>query len=108
MLFDARIARGQDTYRAYRFPFTGTPRGRPAVAASGRTVYASFNGSTELRSWEVLAGDAPDALQAVKSARRSGFETRIRLDASARYVAVRAKDAAGNELGTSRAIRPQS
>ncbi len=106
MLFDARIARGQDTYRAYRHPWSATPRGRPAVAAAGRTVYASFNGATNVATWDVLAGNAPDALQPVKSGRRSGFETRIRLDASARYVAVRAKDAGGAELGTSRAIRP--
>jgi hypothetical protein len=109
MLFDARIARGQDTYRAYRFPFAGTPAGAPALAATdgGRTVYASFNGATELRRWEVLAGDSPDALTRVGTAARRGFETRIRVRDTAAYVAVRAKDADGKVLGTSKAIRPE-
>jgi hypothetical protein len=107
MIFDGRIARGQDTYRAYRFPWEGRPANAPAVAAEdgGRSVYASYNGATALRSWEVLAGDAPNALQPVATARRSGFETRIRLRAPARYVAVRAKDAAGQVLGTSEPVR---
>jgi hypothetical protein len=109
MLFDARIARGQDTYRAYRFAFTGTPRGAPAIAAEdgGRTVYASFNGATALSSWELLAGSSRDALQPVASAPRRGFETRIRVRNRAAYVAVRAKDAAGQVLGTSKAVRPE-
>ena len=109
MLFDARIARGQDTYRAYRFAFAGTPGDAPALAAAdgGRTVYASFNGATELRSWEVLAGDLPDALAPVATAARRGFETRIRVRKAAAYVAVRAKDAEGKVLGTSKAIRPE-
>jgi arylsulfotransferase ASST len=110
MLFDARIARGQDTYRAYRFPFTGTPQGAPAVAAQdgGRSVYASWNGATEVARWEVLAGDAPDALSASGSAARSGFETRIRRPTAASYVAVRALDAGGAVLGTSKAVRSRS
>jgi hypothetical protein len=109
MLFDARIARGQDTYRAYRFPFTGTPGDAPAVAATdgGRNVYASFNGATALSSWEVLAGSSPDALAPVATARRRGFETRIRVRNGAAYVAVRAKDGEGQVLGTSKAIRPK-
>jgi hypothetical protein len=109
MLYDARIARGQDTYRAYRFAFDGTPAGRPAVAAEdgGRTVYASFNGATRLAAWEVLAGDSPSALEPVATANRRGFETRIHVTSTARYVAVRAKDAAGNELGVSEAVQPK-
>ena len=109
MLFDARIARGQDTYRAYRFAFAGTPGDAPALAATdgGRTVHASFNGATGLRSWEVLAGDSPDSLTPVATAARRGFETRIRVRDAAAYVAVRAKDAEGKVLGTSKAIRPE-
>ena len=105
VLFDARIARGQDTYRAYRFPWVGTPSVRPAIAATngGRNVYASWNGATQVARWEVLAGDSEATLAAAGSARRSGFETRIRTAGGA-FVAVRALDAAGKVLGTSRAI----
>jgi hypothetical protein len=106
VLFDARLARGSDTYRAYRLPWSATPPGRPAVAASdgGRTVYASFNGATNVAVWDVFSGDAPDALAVAGSARRSGFETRVRTRGPARYVAVRAKDASGAVIGTSRTI----
>jgi hypothetical protein len=108
VLFDARLARGSDTYRAYRLPWRGTPDGRPAVVATdgGRTVYASFNGATDVATWEILAGRSPDALAVVASGRRSGFETRLHAPAPAPYVAVRAKDASGAVIGTSSAIRP--
>jgi hypothetical protein len=102
LLWDARIERGEDTYRAYRFPFTGTPTTGPAVAIRGRDVYASYNGATKLASWDVLAGDSAGALKKVASARRSGFETRIRMPARAAYVVVQAKDAGGNLIGTTK------
>ena len=105
VLFDARIARGQDTYRAYRFPWAGTPTVRPAIAATsgGREVYASWNGATQVARWEVLAGASETTLAPAGSAARSGFETRIRTAGGA-FVAVRALDAAGNVLGVSRTI----
>ena len=57
-IFDARIARGQDTYRAYRFPWVGTP----ARAAVGRVDLGRAQRLRELercdagREWQVLAG----------------------------------------------------
>jgi hypothetical protein len=104
-VFDARIARGQDTYRAYRFPWVGTPAAQPAVAASsgGRSVYASWNGATQVAGWQVLAGASPTTLAPAGSAPRSGFETTIRT-AGAAFVAVQALDASGAVLGTSNAI----
>lgn len=108
ILWDARIERGEDTYRAYRFPFKGTPTTKPAVALKGRDVFASYNGATELRSWDVLAGDSADDLEKVASGRRTGFETRIRLDKAPRYVAVEAKDGSGKVIGTSEPVRAGS
>jgi hypothetical protein len=107
ILFDARIARGQDTYRAYRFPWVGVPSSPPSVAATdgGRNVYASWNGATQVARWEVLTGATAESLSPAGSAARSGFETRIRTSGGA-YVAVRALDAQGNVIGTSRAIQP--
>jgi hypothetical protein len=104
-VFDARIARGQDTYRAYRFPWIGAPASPPSIAqtSGGRTVYASWNGATQVARWEVLAGASASSLAPAGSAARSGFETRISSRGGA-YVAVRALDADGNVLGTSRAI----
>jgi hypothetical protein len=104
-IFDARIARGQDTYRAYRFPWVGVPSAPPSIAqtSGGKTVYASWNGATQVARWEVLAGASAGSLAPVGSAARSGFETRITSPGGA-FVAVRALDGAGNVLGTSKAI----
>jgi hypothetical protein len=55
--------------------------------------------------WEVLGGDSRAALAVIAAGPRHGFETGLSAPA-ARYVAVRALDAAGTVLGTSRTIRP--
>jgi hypothetical protein len=110
IVFDARFAGANDgSYRAMRADWVGMPATRPSAAAQRResrvAVWASWNGATEVAAWEVLAGDSPDALVAVASEPRSGFETALSAPAS-RYVAVRALDASGTVLGTSRTIRP--
>ncbi len=108
-LFDARLARGSDTYRAYREAWHGSPRGNPAVAArrnaNGMTVWASWNGATEVASWNVLAGDAPGALEKAGSGPRKGFETQVDVDRAGRYVAVEAVDGSGKVLGRSKPIK---
>jgi len=107
LLFDGRVARGNDTYRAYRMPWTGTPVTPPKLAATtkgGQTVVkASWNGATQVARWDVLgAGGA-----VVGSAARSGFETSITVPAQA-SVAVRALDASGAALASSAAVKPGS
>jgi hypothetical protein len=106
MLFDARfVDRDNDTYRAYRFPWIGRPAAPPRVTASGSTVYASWNGATEVRRWRLLAGPSPDALESIASAPRRGFETAIALEEAQPFVVVEALDASGTVLGRSRAIQ---
>jgi hypothetical protein len=107
LLFDGRVARGNDTYRAYRMPWTGTPVTPPKLAATTKggqtTVKASWNGATQVARWDVLgAGGA-----VVGSAARSGFETSITVPAQA-SVAVRALDASGNALASSATVKPGS
>jgi Arylsulfotransferase (ASST) len=109
IVFDARFARaGDGTYRAIRAAWTGLPVTRPDVAAQRRgdrvAVWASWNGATEVARWEVLAGDAPDTLAVSASAPRRSFETALSAPGRPRYVAVRALDAAGAVLGTSRTV----
>jgi Arylsulfotransferase (ASST) len=107
MVFDARFVGANSSYRAYRFPWTGTPADAPAVAAStsGSTtnVYVSWNGATQVSSWRVLAGSAANALQAVVTTTKEGFETQIPINAEP-YVAVQALDAAGRALATSTVV----
>jgi hypothetical protein len=108
LLFDAHLPAHTQSYRSFRFPWTGTPTHRPAIAfqaapGGADTVYASWNGSTQVSSWRVLAGPAPTSLAAVAQAPRSGFETAVALPAgsAAPYVAVEALDAAGRTLAVS-------
>jgi hypothetical protein len=106
-LFDAHFPSGDQSYRDYRFPWTGTPAHRPAFALSRttaglRTAYASWNGSTLVARWNVLVGPSESALSAVAEAPRAGFETAIPISAPAAgsYITVQALDASGNVLAT--------
>jgi hypothetical protein len=110
LLFDAHMHGSYESYRGYRFPWTGTPASVPQIAASGVSngrvkVFASWNGDTRTATWRVLAGGSAQTLAPVASAARSGFETAIVTPRTAPYVAVQALDASGAVLGTSRAIR---
>lgn len=112
LLYDAHWHGSYQSYRAYRFPWTGTPAAPPAIAlAPGASagapvsVYASWNGATGVASWRVLAGPTPTQLSPVASAPKSGFETTIAAPASAPCFAVQALDAAGAVLGTSQTLK---
>jgi hypothetical protein len=98
------------SYRALRQPWVGRPAEPPAVAAvgvsgGGTAVYASWNGATEVATWEVLGGPDASRLRPLGRAPRTGFETVIRVTGPARSVAVRALDANGVVLGQSEATR---
>ena len=101
------------SYRALKYPWTGHPTDLPAVAAkrgtgAEMTVYASWNGATEVASWDVLAGPDRTHLATVTSAPKHGFETAIHATSNEPYVAVQALDANGAVLATSPVITPRS
>jgi Arylsulfotransferase (ASST) len=101
------------SYRALKYPWTGHPTDLPAVAAqrgtgAAMTVYASWNGATEVASWNVLAGPDRTHLETVTSGPKHGFETAIHATSNEPYVAVQALDANGAVLATSPVITPRS
>jgi hypothetical protein len=105
LLFDARLPPHSRSYRYFRFPWSGHPTDRPAAVAERTSeeeleVYASWNGATEVSSWEVLAGPRPDQMEPLGSVPRNGFETAMVVQSPHPYVAVRAKDRSGQALGT--------
>jgi hypothetical protein len=104
-VLDARLPDASFSYRALRFPWHGRPAELPAVAVqqgdADTTVYASWNGATEVATWVVLGGDSPDALMALGSRPRMGFETAIVVLGRPRLVAVRAIDGSGAVLAQS-------
>jgi hypothetical protein len=96
--FEMKLPYG-DTYRAYRFPWGGRPGDKPAVALESGTVYASWNGKSDVASWEVRDGDTVVAHHVW-----SGLETAIPLTGSHDKVTVRALDASGRTIGVSGAV----
>jgi hypothetical protein len=114
LLFDGHLHGSYQSYRTYRFPWTGTPSTAPAIAAvtahagGSATVYASWNGATQVASWRVLAGPSSTQLAPVATASRTGFETAIATPGGVGptiYVAVQALEASGAVLGTSSVIK---
>lgn len=107
LLLDAHFPAGDQSYRDFRFAWTGTPSHPPAFAlarGSGATstVYASWNGATQVAGWRVLAGSSPTKLRALAEGQRTGFESAIVLPAGATgpYVTVQALGVGGSVLAT--------
>ncbi len=109
LIFNERFPESVMSYRAYRLPWTGYPDEKPAIAISAEepdllTIYASWNGATEIASWQILAGPYHDRLTPLTSAPKTGFETAMTVRTNALYIAARALNAKGTVLGTSTAV----
>jgi hypothetical protein len=116
VLLDGTLGKNVQDFRTYLFPWSGQPSTAPAIAvqttAAGASVYASWNGATEVASWQVVqepaggggSSSSSASLAPLTTAARSGFQTTIPVSASAgTYVAARALSATGQVLGTSAA-----
>jgi arylsulfotransferase ASST len=108
LLLDARLPDPDTSYRAYVEPWIGTPFFPPSGAArkaKGKTtIYASWDGATQVVSWTVLAGPNAKHLTNVATHTKSDFETSIRLAHSYKVYKLQALDSKGHVLGTSRAF----
>ena len=110
LLFEAHFPPNGESYRAFRFPWSGHPSEDPAVAVERRAddevvLYASWNGATDVAAWEVLAGPSPGRLESLGSVPRDGFETAMLAQTAGPCVAVRAKERSDRVLGTSAPVR---
>ena len=110
VVFDATLPPHDDSYRAYRFRWSGRGAGRPAIAVetgkgAASTVYASWNGDTRTARWRLVGGINADHLRTVGvSKARTGFETAIGVRTPPPLLAVQALDARGRVLATSAAV----
>ena len=109
VLFDATLGRNVQNFRTYLAPWTRHAEEHPVARVTGGagalSVAASWNGATEVASWQVLAGSSPSSLSVAASAPRGGFQTSIAVKSSAAYVAVQALNSAGAVIGTSAAVK---
>jgi hypothetical protein len=109
VVLDARLPDNTFSYRAYRAEWHGRPAEQPAVAleAAGggaTTVYASWNGATDVAVWVVLGGDTASELAPLGSRPWAGFETAIVVPGRPALMAVRALDGSGATLTQSTPI----
>jgi hypothetical protein len=105
-IFTGSLPLGTSSYRAFRFPWIGSPSTRPALATSIQSngtvaLYVSWNGATQVAAWRATGGVRPGALGSLARAYRTGFETKIVLPSAPRYLAVQALNARGKVIGTS-------
>jgi hypothetical protein len=109
LLLDGSMSKGAPSYRAYTEHWAGRPAELPAAAArhrsGGATIYASWNGATDVAYWTVLAGTVSSSLTDIASARRTGFETPIAVRNTGPYFAVQPHDAAGHPLSRSAPVK---
>jgi len=111
-LFDALLP-GAQTYRAYRFAWSGRPATRPT--ATGRhhgrgkkrksTVHAIWNGATSVARWRILAGRSARHLRAVRTVSWNGLDTQATIPGAPREVVVAALDRSGHVVGRSKPTR---
>ncbi len=94
------------SYRATVEQWVGLPLSPPVGAArktgGETTVYASWNGATQVVSWRVLAGPSTGRLTVVATRAKSGFETAIPVSQSYKSFEVEALGPGGRAIGASR------
>jgi hypothetical protein len=109
VVFDAKFNGPNASYRVFRLPWTGTPSGRPSVAARvyhGQvSVSVSWNGTTVTHRWRVLGGSSAKKLSQIGDYRKTYFQTTIKTHKSPRYVQVQSISAAGKVLGSSAVVK---
>jgi hypothetical protein len=111
LLYDGNLPRDDGSYRTFRYRWQGDPQTRPKLAvqltsSSKVAAFASWNGATAVRRWQLLAGPGEDKLRPVGSVPATGFETEIDADRAGQVFAVRALDSHGHVLARSEAVPP--
>jgi hypothetical protein len=113
LLLDGVFPEPDLTYRATAIAqWVGVPLYPPSGAvreSNGKTtVYASWNGATQVVAWRVLAGSSANNLAVGATAARSGFETAIPVARSYKVFVVEALGSKGGVIGRSRQFRAGS
>jgi hypothetical protein len=110
VLMNGQLPMGDQSYRAFTYDWTGQPKDQPAVvvkanAARAAAVYVSWNGATEVDTWQVYAGKRESSLSVVATQPRASFETVIAADSTGPYFMVTAHDASGKQIGQSAVVK---
>jgi hypothetical protein len=104
ILLDVELPKGGMNYRALRAPWVGRPTTQPRIVARHGSAFVSWNGATEVRTWELLAGSSSGALSPAERKPKAGFETAFTLPSGTKAARVVALDRSGKQLGHSTVI----
>jgi hypothetical protein len=106
--FDATLPDRGQNYRVFRFPWIGRPTEPPTLVARSEggvtRLYTSWNGATEVASWELRTGRRASALTTTLRQPRQGFETSLPAPPGTAYAEAVALDKTGKPIGRSRPI----
>ena len=110
-LFELTFDQSYVSYRAFRFPWQGTPSTLPALAykiVNGTlTLGYSWNGATEVASYQVYGGNSLQSLHLIQENPKTDFETQSQfsnLPTGECYFQVAAMDANSKEMARSQII----
>ncbi len=110
LLYEVQLPPVDESYRARRAVWVGKPLSRPSIRVhrtGGKvTLLVSWNGATQVSSWQVLGGPGRKKLKSIKRVSPRGFETTIRFRSKNAKFEVVALDVKGKRLGSSRLVGP--
>ncbi len=97
------------SYRTDRYQWYGQPTTPPSIwvsrpASRPATVYASWNGATNVAFWRVRAGPTPAAQAVIGQFPKTSFETAMTIANVEPYFSVQALEQNGHVLGTSAVV----
>ncbi len=111
VLFELSFDSPYVSYRAFRFPWQGFPDTLPELAFTvekdGITLGYSWNGATEVASYQVFGGSSPETLSLIEEKPKIDFETQTHLTNTPDdecYFQVAAQDKDGAELARSQVV----
>ena len=108
IVFDAKLHGANSSYRAYRMPWLGKPRGPVAIdvrrARGNTSAWVSWNGDNSVKRWRILGGPNRRHLEPLAIRPRDGFETVLRLRKRFRLIQVQGIGANGKTIGRTRIV----
>jgi hypothetical protein len=107
------LGRGVENYRGFRYNWTGLPNEVPAIVAltnaNGVTIYVSWNGDTEVRTWRFYAVTGRYGVRSLLGeVKRSSFETSLHVPKKGNlHVVAEALDIHGHVLTCTAVVKSE-